>query len=108
MPHAPSFHCALLTPLPPANTPPTRQKRPYDGDGGGGGDRAVRPRNDAWQPAIVSNGLFEEYYQGQDVCPPEVRTVPVLINERRRGRECKWGEGADVLGECAAEPMHTR
>ena len=60
----------------PAAHPPARQKRPHDGDGGGG-ERAVRPRNDAWQPAIVSSGLFEEYYQGQDICPPEVRRAAV-------------------------------
>lgn len=34
---------------------------------------SVRPRTDTWQPDIVSNGLFEEYYKGQDICPPEVR-----------------------------------
>lgn len=42
-------------------------------------NRSVRPRTNNWQPDIVSNGLFEEYYKGQDICPPEVRRLNQCI-----------------------------
>lgn len=50
------------------------QKRQHS-EGGGGDERSVRPRTDAWQTPeqIESNGLFEEYYKEHNVCPPEVR-----------------------------------
>ena len=46
------------------------QKRPHGGDGSFSQDK--RPKTE-WSTEVVDNGLFQEYYQGQGVCPPEVR-----------------------------------
>ena len=54
---------------------PAPQKRQFSGGDGGGQQEDKRARTDAWKSPgdVVSNGLFEEYYKEQGVCPPEVR-----------------------------------
>lgn len=58
---------------------------------------SVRPRTDNWQPDIVSNGLFEEYYKGQDICPPEVRRGDGRPRRQgtptSRGSRCSFAAG---------------
>ena len=67
-----------LMPVAPRSTGPAHpapQKRQFSGGDGGGQEAEKRARTDAWKTPqdIVTNGLFEEYYKEQGVCPPEVR-----------------------------------
>ena len=53
------------------------QKRQFAGGDGGGEQADKRARTDAWKHPqdVVTNGMFEEYYKEQGVCPPEVRRL---------------------------------